>query len=136
MLLLMAVDRDQLAPVAAKAQQVSMRRQGKSLLTALYATAGKEQLAVHPAGKDRKNFARFLISRRLDYAPLPVEQIAGTMEMPRLVGLSLRKALRQLNGRKLSIAVEGSGRVVAQSPAAGVRLQGVKSCRLTLDSEI
>ncbi len=136
MLLLMAVDRDQLAPVTKKAQQVSMRRQGKSLLTALYATASKEQLAVHPGGKDRKNFARFLISRRLDYAPLPAEQLAGTMEMPGLVGLSLRKALRQLNGRKLSITVEGSGRVVAQSPAAGVRLQGVKSCRLTLDSEI
>ncbi|HHD56632.1 MAG TPA: PASTA domain-containing protein [Desulfobulbaceae bacterium] len=136
MLLLMAIDRDQLAPLAKKGQRSSMREEGKFLLANLYATAGKEQVAVHPAAKDRKNFARFLISRRVDYSPLPVEQTAGAMEMPRLVGLSLRKALRQLNGRKLSIAIEGSGKIVAQSPAPGVRLQGVKSCRLTLDSEI
>ncbi len=136
MLLLMAVDRDQLAPLAKRAQRRSMREEGKTLLTALYATAGKEQVAIHPAEKDRRNFARFLISRRVDYSPLPVEQTAGAMEMPRLVGLSLRKALRQLNGRKLSIAIEGSGRIVAQSPAPGVHLQGVKSCKLTLNSEI
>ena len=136
MLLLMAVDRDQLAPLAKRTQRKSMRDEGKNLLTALYSAGGKEQVAVHPAEKDRRNFARFLISRRVDYSPLPVEQIAGAMEMPRLVGLSLRKALRQLNGRKLSIAVEGSGRIVAQSPAPGVHLQGVKSCKLTLNSEI
>ncbi len=136
MLLLMAVDRDQLAPLAKRTQRKSMRDEGKNLLTALYSAGGKEQVAVHPAEKDRRNFARFLISRRVDYSPLPVEQIAGAMEMPRLVGLSLRKALRQLNGRKLSIAVEGSGRIVAQSPAPGVHLQGVKSCKLTLNTEI
>ncbi len=137
MLLLMAVEWDQLAPHAKKVQRSSMRKEGKALLTTLYATAGKQQVAVHPAAKDGKNFARFLISRRVDYSPLQMEQTAGgALKMPRLVGLSLRKALRQLNGRKLSIVVEGSGRIVAQQPTPGVHLQGVKSCKLTLDSEI
>ena len=136
MLLLIAIERDQLAPLAKRPKRKNMRAEGQSLLTALYATAAKQQVAVHPVEKDRKNFARFLISRRVDYSPLPVEQTVGAMEMPRLVGLSLRKALRQLNGRKLSISVEGSGRIVAQSPAPGVHLQGVKSCKLTLNTEI
>ncbi len=136
MLLLVAIEQDQLRPFAKKAYRNNMRAEGTALLTDLYATGVKQQVAVHPAEKDRKNFARFLISRRLDYSPMPVDRTAGIMEMPGLVGLSLRKALRRLNGRKLRIIVEGSGKIVAQSPAAGVRLQGVKQCKLTLKSTI
>ena len=136
MLLLMAVEQEQLAPFANKAYRNKMRAEGTALLTAMHGTAAKQQFAVHPAAKDRKNFARFLISRRLDYSPMPVERTAGSMKMPGLVGLSLRKALRQLNGCKLRIIVEGSGKIVAQSPAAGVSLQGMKQCKLTLKSTI
>jgi len=55
--------------------------------------------------------------------------------MPDLSGLSLRKALRLLQDKNIGVRIQGTGRVVAQSPAAGVPLEGVKECRLTLKKD-
>lgn len=55
--------------------------------------------------------------------------------MPDLVGMSLRRALRLLQDRKIKVRIQGSGRVVAQSPAAGMPLTGVKECLLTLKKD-
>jgi cell division protein FtsI (penicillin-binding protein 3) len=136
MLLVIAIERDHLAPMRKRKKRSSMSAAGKSLLTDLYHVAGREQVAEHPAKKNEKNMAQFLISRRIDYIPSPVRKTGDAMAMPRLIGMSLRKGLQQLNRQKMRITVEGSGRIVAQSPGAGERLDNVESCRLTLESEI
>ena len=55
--------------------------------------------------------------------------------MPDLSGLSLRRALRLLQDKKVTVRIQGTGRVVAQSPPAGAPLAGVKECRLTLKKD-
>jgi len=55
--------------------------------------------------------------------------------MPDLVGMSLRRALRLLQDKKVKIRIQGTGRVVAQSPSAGISLDGVKECLLTLKKD-
>ena len=55
--------------------------------------------------------------------------------MPDLVGMSLRRALRLLQDKKVKIRIKGTGRVVAQSPSAGIPLDGVKECLLTLKKD-
>jgi len=55
--------------------------------------------------------------------------------MPELTGLSLRKALRLLQDKNVRVRIQGTGRVVAQSPAAGVPLHDVQECRLTLKKD-
>jgi len=55
--------------------------------------------------------------------------------MPDLVGMSLRRALRLLQDKKIKIRIQGTGRVVAQSPLAGKPLDGVKECLLTLKKD-
>ena len=55
--------------------------------------------------------------------------------MPDLAGMSMRRALRVLQDKKIKVRIEGTGRVVAQSPAAGTPLGGVKECLLTLKKD-
>lgn len=55
--------------------------------------------------------------------------------MPELTGLSLRKALRLLQDKNVRVRIQGTGRVVAQSPAAGVPLNDTQECRLTLKKD-
>jgi cell division protein FtsI (penicillin-binding protein 3) len=55
--------------------------------------------------------------------------------MPDLVGMSLRRALRLLQDAKVKVRIQGTGRVVSQSPAAGKPLDGVKECLLTLKKD-
>ncbi len=55
--------------------------------------------------------------------------------MPDLVGMSLRRALRLLQDAKLKVRIQGTGRVVGQSPAPGKPLDGVKECLLTLKKD-
>lgn len=54
--------------------------------------------------------------------------------MPDLVGLSLRKSLRLLQGVHVKINIQGTGRVVSQQPLPGTSLKGVSKCVLTLES--
>jgi len=55
--------------------------------------------------------------------------------MPDLSGFSLRRALRLLQDKKVTVRIQGTGRVVAQNPAAGTPLAGVKECLLTLKKD-
>ncbi|MBW6520423.1 MAG: PASTA domain-containing protein [Desulfoarculaceae bacterium] len=55
--------------------------------------------------------------------------------MPDLSGLSLRRALRLLQDKKVKVRIQGSGRVVAQNPVAGTPLAGVKECLLILKKD-
>ena len=58
-----------------------------------------------------------------------------SQRMPRLVGMSMRDAVRVATNLGLRPEVEGSGRVVWQSPDSGHSLKGVDSCRLVLKAE-
>ena len=52
--------------------------------------------------------------------------------MPDLIGLSLRKGLRLLDGSPIVINIEGTGEIVKQSPAPGTPLKQDMECFLTL----
>ena len=52
--------------------------------------------------------------------------------LPDFDGLSVRETLRGLQGTGLEAELEGSGRVVAQSPPAGARLRPGEKLKLTL----
>ncbi len=53
--------------------------------------------------------------------------------MPDLMGQSLRKSLRLLQGIYLKISIRGTGKVVSQKPAPGTPLKGVSECMLILE---
>lgn len=55
--------------------------------------------------------------------------------MPDLQGLSLRKALRQLQGAEVKVRIVGTGKVTAQSPKPGEMLAKNSECILTLQKE-
>ncbi len=61
----------------------------------------------------------------------PVQKLST---MPDLKGLSLRKSLRLLEGSGITIRIEGTGRVVGQTPPAGAPLNNVQSCLIRLAS--
>ncbi len=69
-------------------------------------------------------------------APSPglVDVAAGTM--PRVLGLTLRRALEALAPLDLDLHVAGRGVVVSQTPAPGVELEAGTRCQLTLASLI
>lgn len=54
------------------------------------------------------------------------------VKMPDIMGRSLRKSLRMLEGIPLKLSIEGSGRVVQQSPEAGTILKKNASCQIIL----
>jgi beta-lactam-binding protein with PASTA domain len=56
--------------------------------------------------------------------------------MPDLEGLSMRSALRMLDGCDCDIAAAGSGYVADQQPAAGTRLAAATPVRLQLLPEL
>jgi cell division protein FtsI (penicillin-binding protein 3) len=65
--------------------------------------------------------------------PLPSAAPAGApVRMPDLHGLSAREAATVAARQGLIVELKGSGRVVAQSPAAGTELEAVMPCVLTL----
>lgn len=136
MLLLVVVERENLAPLAKKEKDGLLASVGKDLLTDCYAHDDGETVAVHPQKKNQDNFARFLISRRLEYRTLPVDNMDSLNEMPQVTGLSLRKGLQRLNNHNLKITIKGSGRIVAQVPKPGERMEEMQTCQLTLESEI
>ena len=138
LLLIVGLLHDHLKPDGATLSQKKLARSGRELLSRLATLheQGQERIASHPESKNKRNFSRFLISRRMEYTPREQQRMALTETMPDLVGMSLRKGMRHLNGHKLLVEVEGSGRIVAQQPAAGTSLAKIKVCRLTLDSRI
>ncbi len=59
----------------------------------------------------------------------------AVMLMPDLKGLSLRKSLRLLQGVKIKINIQGTGRVVSQKPAPEISLLNVDECFLILEKD-
>lgn len=139
LLLLMVAQRDHLyplvkSPAAGADKQASLAE--KIMPALLVAAREQHKTARAPAQKDPGNFTQFLISRRMDFQDRPGAANALAEKMPDVTGLSLRKGLQRLNPYHLLVNIEGSGRIVRQSPAAGTPLQGVSECTLTLDSKL
>jgi len=74
---------------------------------------------------------KWSLSQTLD-TPRPVIDSVVNQEMPDLMGMSLRRAMQILQGYNLKVNIQGTGRVMRQSPAAGVRLKGVTEATLEL----
>lgn len=55
--------------------------------------------------------------------------------MPELIGMSLRKSLRKLQGMDVQVTVRGTGRVVSQEPQAGVKMVQGERCLLVLKTD-
>jgi cell division protein FtsI (penicillin-binding protein 3) len=66
-------------------------------------------------------------------APAPLVEVASGA-MPRVLGLSLRRALEALAPLDVDLHVTGHGVVVGQTPAPGVELEPGTRCELTLAS--
>ncbi len=110
---------EQALPLMGVASRESKRRWAKILQDGKEARNNQERIAAGPAVQTRSGLKNGKRSRR----------------MPRLVGLSMRDAVRVAANLGLRPQVEGSGRVVWQSPASGRDLKGVDSCRLVLKAE-
>ena len=79
-------------------------------------------------------YQKWSLAQSLGKAPAAIETMVNP-EMPDLVGMSLRKAMQSLQGYNVKISAQGTGRVVRQSPAAGVRLKGVTETKLELQMD-
>lgn len=69
-------------------------------------------------------------SKNLGKDAKTIKSIPGSM--PDLIGLSLRKGLRLLDGSPIVINIEGTGEIVKQSPAPSTPLKQNMECFLTL----
>jgi cell division protein FtsI (penicillin-binding protein 3) len=135
--LLMAIEQDHLYPIPSVEEEgkVALEKLGKELLSQFLVEQSVVDLPEKPPAKSMENLRQFFISKRLDFhgainkvdAPVPV--------MPLVRGLSLRKGLQLLNQYKITVRVNGSGRIIAQYPLPGQSLAGVDECILTLDSK-
>jgi cell division protein FtsI (penicillin-binding protein 3) len=109
---------------------------GQSLLPLLadYATEDISLTEKPSAEKNETNMRRFFLSRQLSLLPAETDKIETSSRriMPDLLGLSLRKGLQRLNFYKLNVRIHGSGKIIAQHPAAGTLLDKVETCKLIL----
>ncbi len=137
LVLLMVVERDSLDPLPPhKAGTPSLAVLGRDLLPRLLAIRETAAAARVPLARNPENFRQFLISRRLDYREQPGMAAEEGFLMPRLIGLSLRQGLQRLGRQPFRLTIRGSGRIIAQKPAAGTPLHDVTDCVLTLEPTI
>ena len=141
LLLVIAVDYGRLHPTplpdtSEEQSNDSLEALGKSLLPLLteYATEKEPIIEKPPAEKNETNMRRFFLSRQLSLASVEEEKTTESNGniMPDLIGLSLRKGMQRLNPCKLKVQIQGSGKIMAQYPAAGTSLAKIKQCTLTL----
>jgi PASTA domain. len=108
---------------------------GKELLAALAKVPPPDALPEKPPEKSEENLRQFFISKRLNFRNAPGKANEPIPRMPQLRGMSLRKGLQQIDKYKMTVRVNGSGRIIAQYPLPGQPLTGVDECILTLDSK-
>lgn len=90
---------------------------------------------VEAAERKNENFQSEVTVEEKDVKNLAGMLKEQTRTMPDLRGLSLRKALRVLQGIEVKVQVEGSGRIISQSPEAGKALKAGAQCVLTLKKD-
>jgi len=109
---------------------------GDKLLTLLHETCNRNYTVQHPDKRNPRNYDRLLATRRLDYQPTHPLTNQPDQFMPEVTGLSLRQGLKILDKHHFPVNIKGSGRIVKQDPAPGVRIKDVAECTLTLESSI
>ena len=135
-LLVIAEDAGQIRPVRPGVQNrgvAGLTQLGREMLAHVEKHPPQAAVTGPPPSRGEENMRQFLIGKRLATPKNADEIAARTATMPALKGLSLRKALQQLDPYKLKVSVRGSGKVVDQSPRAGTSLSGANACLLTLD---
>ncbi|MGX9726772.1 MAG: PASTA domain-containing protein [Candidatus Electronema sp. VV] len=140
LLLVMAVDYGFLYPqppdLEPAQDKATLTELGRRLLELLTHFAAEDMPPdKSPPDRNEANLRRFLLSRKLN-RPVAEEKNydpAAAETMPLLVGMSLRQGLRRLTPHKLRVGVRGSGRIVAQKPAANTSLAKIETCELTLE---
>jgi cell division protein FtsI (penicillin-binding protein 3) len=117
-----------------------MRGMGEAMLGQLVSLAGEK---IAPVGLEVMAAREKLLYESWRKSQAQVDKkkdikVAGVLEergvMPELKGLSLRKALRNLQELGLKVEIVGSGRVVTQEPKCGATVSG-NMCRLTLRAD-
>ncbi len=104
--------------------------QGQALMTKRWSN----EIMAPQLESDALLYQKWSLSQSLGKAPAAVDSLVNP-EMPDLVGMSLRKAMQSLQGYNLKINIQGTGRVISQSPAAGTRLKGVTETKLELQMD-
>ncbi len=134
LLLLLAVER-QGVTVEKKDSDNQLALAGDKVISSLPSDISPyfESVASYPGSKNKENMERFFISRRIvgeKQVNLADSDVA--LEMPEVVGMSLRQGLRSLQGLSCQLVIEGRGEVVSQFPPAGETVKSGGECRLVL----
>ncbi len=138
-LLLLVTSRDSCYPLPGEVDTRgrSLADLGMELLPDILESSSQTLVADHPAGRSEANYKRFLIASTINYRE--EKKKAGPsprVAMPELLGLSLRKGLQRLDGKKILVRIQGSGRIVGQRPGPGEPLAAGQECVLTLEPVI
>ena len=139
LLLLIAVEKNNLAPFArqdGEKEKKSLKEHGRSLLADLYIVDKRENVAARPVSRNKDNKERFLISMKMEDVTPVVETERLLLEMPLVVGSSLREGLQALSQHNCRVVVKGSGRIISQYPLPRQRLQEGGECILSLEVNI
>ncbi|MGE4558953.1 MAG: PASTA domain-containing protein [Desulfobulbus sp.] len=135
-LLLIATEQDHLLPDPPQKKNGggSLEALGRDLLAALARQGEPATIAGVPSAKSEENRRQFFISKQLNFKNAPEKNDEPAAVMPQMRGMSLRKALQQIDPLNLRVRINGTGRIVAQYPLAGQPLTGIEECIVTLES--
>ncbi|MCK4838615.1 MAG: PASTA domain-containing protein, partial [Desulfobulbaceae bacterium] len=129
--LMIALDR----AVVASNEKTPMRSMGEAVIGRMMSLADEKIELLSPeimAASEKLIYTEWLSSKIFEKKDLAaVSSSTGQRVMPDLVGMSLRKALRNLQQLGLKVEIVGSGRVAAQKPESGMNICG-DECLLTL----
>ncbi|MGI6656940.1 MAG: PASTA domain-containing protein [Desulfobulbus sp.] len=133
LLLLLAIEREHLLPLAERKQpEENLDQAGRELLAAMMEFSAPGSLPDAPPPRSEEHFRRFFISKRWNFRDAPGKTGEPVVLMPQMRGMSLRQALQQIDQYGLVVQVNGSGRVIAQYPLPGQPLAGIDECTLSL----
>jgi cell division protein FtsI (penicillin-binding protein 3) len=120
-------------------EKTPMRSMGETVIGRMVSLAGEKSEPPSPevmAASEKLIYTEWLDSQVFEKKDLLADSsFTGHGVMPDLVGMSLRKALRNLQHLGLKVEIVGSGRVAVQEPESGLIIHG-DECLLTLLAEI
>ena len=91
----------------------------------------KEKIKEKPNRFVYSELDRMIAHDRIPYA-LSTKNIQNRIEVPNVLGKSLKKAIAILSNAGLKVKVNGSGQVIEQFPKPGRLIKNSKLCTLTL----
>lgn len=130
---LVVIDEPRTSPYGGVVAAPVFARMGEAILSYLgvMPRAGTGARLAEPSAPEATSEQQWADSSAMDAAPVADATPAGGL--PDLRGRSVRSALRLLRRQRLEALVLGSGRVVAQRPAPGTRLEPASRVTLLLE---